>query len=261
MIKTNFIYPEISEQDRQFGAGLTAPILRPNGDWRDFLPENEDQNVRGIESSACYVEAQQACLATLLEEKFSIPNSNFSARFNALLSGGSEGGGDPVRGAKSVKYDGLVPEKLMSWEGIDDWREYHSFSGADEEECKVKGKEWVNQWQADFKILTEKELPLETKYILLKEGLQRSPVPISVSAWYEWDGMYFKPQGLRDNHLTLAVFVDDQNRIHVRDTYSPYSKILEPNTDFEFSMWWSIKKKEVKNWSVSLCSIIKNLWQ
>lgn len=258
-VATNFIYPNIKESDRVFGSAISLPILRENGDWRDSLPPTEDQNIRGIESSACYIEAQQHSIATLLEEVFKIPNENFSARFNALLSNGTQNGGDPVQGAKSIKYDGLIPEDMMSFGPyIQSWDDFHSWKGVNMFDCKKEGKNWLSNWSPNFKIIVEKDYALETKYLQIREYLKRGTCPISVTAWYEKNDMYYKPNGLRDNHLVEAVYIDEQNRIHIRDTYYPYDKILEPNYDFEFALVWLLDRNTQKksNW---LLDILKRL--
>ena len=241
-IKSNFVYPVIKESDRTFGVSL-GNIINESGDWRNYLPEEESQVQNGVESSACYIESQQRAIATIQEEEFDVPNSNYSARFNALLSNGEENGGDPIRGAKSLKYDGLIPDETMSFKDVRSWTEYHSWKGVDEKLCRQKGKEFLDRWDINFKIVSEREEPLETKYLSLKEALKRSPVPVSVCAWFERNGEYYKPIGKRDNHLTLAVYVDDKDRIHVWDSYSPYTKILEAKTNFEFAMALVVKKK------------------
>jgi len=65
-VKTNFIYPEILPEHYRFGSGqILGTPLREDGDWRDYLPPEEAQNIRGIESSACYIEAQQHAIATI----------------------------------------------------------------------------------------------------------------------------------------------------------------------------------------------------
>src|SRR3990167_8104091 len=113
-IKTNFIYPEIKPEHYKFGSGqIIGTPLREDGDWRDYLPPEELQNVRGIESSACYIEAQQHTIATIEEETFNELDNNYASRFNALLSGGTEQGGNPIMGADSIRHDGLVKDSLM----------------------------------------------------------------------------------------------------------------------------------------------------
>ena len=242
MIKS-FIYPDIKETDRTY-SGFSSPIILLDGDWRQFLPLNEDQRVAGVESSACFIEAQQAIIATLMEVIYGIKDSNFSARFNALLSGGTEVGGDPIKGALSIKKDGLVSQSSMDWNDVSSWDYFHSWNGVDKEKCLLEGKNFVNQWDMSYRIVFEKDCPIETKYVLLKEALKRSPVAVSVYAWVEKDGVYYKPEGVRDTHLTMvAVSVNDKGQVIVRDTYFPYLKTLEKDTDFEFAMSWAIRKR------------------
>lgn len=258
-IEPNFIYPEIKESDRKFGAGITGDIIREDGNWRDYLPPVEDQNVRGIESSACYIEGQQHSIATIQEEEFSLPDQNYSSRFSALLSGGTQVGGDPIAGAKSIKYDGLIPDSKMPFgNDVTSWDDFHSWKGVDQSECKNLGKDFANTWDLNFKIAVEISYPLETKYIQLREALKRSPVPMSVVAWYERNGKYYKPEGLRDSHLVEAVYLNDKNEITIRDTYPPYEKVLEANTNFEFALYWVVKKKGLTTEQISLFQRIIN---
>lgn len=253
----NFIYPDIKKEDRQFGISFTGEVLRPDGDWRPYLPNEEAQNKYGVESSACYVEASQRAIATILEEQFGIKDSNFSARFNALLSNGTPQGGDPLRGGKSIKFDGLVDEAKMPFnEEITSWEDFHSWKGVNIAELRDLGQKWVSRWRNNFKIVFEKDDELKLKYIKLRNALKYSPVPVSVSAWFEESGEYIKPKGMNDNHLTLAVYVDEKNRIHVWDSYSPYLKILCPNYECDFAMSWSVFKLSDR---ISLIDWIKNL--
>lgn len=257
----NFIYPEISHQDRWYGANIQGQVLRQDGNWRDYLPPTEDQNIRDIESSACYIEAQQHSLATLLEEQFGLKDQNFSARFNALLSDGTQHGGDPIKGAKSIKYDGMVDDAKMPFDNsITCWDDFHSWKGVNKDDLIVLGKQWTQFWTAEFVPIIEKEMPLATKYVVLKQWLKSCPCPISVTAWYQQGDVYIKPEGLNDNHLVEAYYVDDQNRIYIRDTYAPYQKILAPNFNFDFAMAWTIKKNDnpKEGW---LWTLIKSLFK
>jgi hypothetical protein len=241
MIKS-FIYPVIDEPTRTYGG--FDPVINPKADWRNLLI-NEKQSQNNTDSSACYIEAQQAVISGLLEYIYGIQDSNFSARFNALLSNGTPEGGDPIVGAKSIKKDGLIPEEMMSWKDIYNFNDYHSWKGVDKDRCIAKGQEFKNQYDMSYKIVFEKDTPLKIKYDSIREALKRSPVAVSVYAWLQNEkGEYYKPDGVSDTHLTTAIclFVDDSNRLYVRDTYEPFLKVIAPNTDFEFAMYWTIRK-------------------
>lgn len=250
-IPTNFVYPDVKDEDFKFGSGdLAGTPLRGDGDWRDYLPPEEDQNIRGIESSACYVEASQHAIATIEEEQFGEADNNYSARFNALLSNGTPTGGNPLQGADSMRTDGLVPDSLMPFgDYINSWSDFHSFKGVIESIVRAKGKEYLGKKILGYDVVCQRSEPVATKYLKLKQALQYSPCPVSVTAWYEKNGIYYKPDGLDDNHLVELVYIDADNHPYIRDTYYPYLKKLDANFNFDFGMRWSVEKKtEEKDW-------------
>lgn len=240
---TSFIYPDIKPQDRKY-AGIAGDIINPSGDWTKYLPPDELQGQNNVEPSSCFVEANQATIAILKEYQYGIKDENYSARFNALLADGTPAGGDPLKAAYSIKKDGLIPQSMMDWQGIDSWDDFHSWQGVEKDKCISKGQEEAREWDKKYYILFEKDDPLEVKYNNIRQALKRSPVPISVYAWLEKDGQYYKPEGARDTHLTTAIVLDiKDNCLIIRDTYSPFLKTLAPNTNPDFGMYWSIKKR------------------
>lgn len=249
-ISPNFRYPDIKDTAFRFGSRQLKGIpLRENGDWRDYTPPAELQRRRGVESSACYIEGSQHAIATIQEEQFGAPDNNYSARFNALLSGGTPLGGDPLEGADSIRHDGLISEGTMPFEDIQNWDEYHSFKGADEGKCRAEGKKWLEGWEPGYDIVSTRRESVAVKYAKLKEALKYSPIPMSVCAWYLKDGIYVKPEGESDNHLVECVYVDKENHPYVWDTYEPFLKKLDANYNFDFAMRWTLTKKQIKkNW-------------
>lgn len=252
-VPQNFIYPEIKKTDYIFGSGqIDAPILREDGDFRDFVPGEDEQRKNGVESSECFVKAQQNDVATLQEEKYGLLNSAYAGRFNALLGGGTPNGGSPLAAAESFRNNGLINETMLPFdENITSWGDFHSWKGGNEDLCRKAGKLWLTRWNPQYHIVFQKEQPIASKYVLLAEALKYGPVAVSMSAWFEQDGIYIKPEGMTDNHLTLAVFMDAEGYIYVWDSYSPFLKKIAPNTNFDFAMQWSIdKKEEVKELSI-----------
>lgn len=242
----SFLYPEIDDTTRHF-AGY-APIINPSGDWTGSLTPFEEQRVNNTEPSDCFIQAQQSCIAILKEYIYGIKDEDYLADFNALLSGGTPVGGDPIKGALSIKKDGLIPQSMRDRTGIKTWEEYHSWKGMDKDKCIAKGQEESRQWDKTFRVVVEKDMPLKTKYELLKDELKRCPPPISCYAWVERNGKYYKPEGVRDTHLVDAIVlkITDNNEIVVKDTYPPFIKTLEANFDFEFAMGWTIRKKSTE---------------
>lgn len=269
-VAPNFLYPEIKATTFSFGAkDLPRVVLRSDGNWRDFVPEGETQyhniNGTGFDNSACYISGQQHSLETLMEEQYDLPNKNYSPRFNAYLSDGTPSGGDPIKGADSMRNDGLVDEGIMPFnETIISWNDYHSFKGVNEAECRLLGKMWLKEWRPQYEVVFERGETLTSKYTKLKEALTLGTVAISVSAWWQRGDVYIKPEGVRDNHLVQCVDIDDEGYPWVWDTYEPYLKKLDKTFDFEFGLRWNLEKltppapplPENPNW---LTDILKNL--
>lgn len=245
-VKQSFVYPDLTDDHYRFGSGLlVGEELRSNGDWRDYLPPEEDQNKRGVESSACFIEGQQHAIAIIEEEQLGEPNNNYSSRFNAKLSKGTAQGGNPITGADSIRHDGLVRDNSMPFsEDIQSWEDFHSWKGVNEQTVKIEGQNYLKKKSLGFDVVVERTQPIATKYLKMKQALKFSPLPASVSAWYEQDGIYVKPKGLRDNHLATIVYIDEQNRPYFWDTYAPYLKIGEPSYNVDFAMRWSVSRKQ-----------------
>jgi hypothetical protein len=117
-----------------------------------------------------------------------------------------------------------------------------------------------------YKIIFEKDVPLKTKQLLIEDWLTKSPVAVSVCAWFEKDGVYYKPEGMCDTHLTMVVVgIDDKGQFIVRDSYEPFYKTLAKDTDFEFAIGWSVRKRtddEIHSLQLSLFSqILKLLYE
>lgn len=244
MIRKNFIYPLIDHKTRVFGSiNKVGTVINPTGDWRPYLPIEEYQKVNGVESSACYIEAQQHSIATILEKQYSVVDSDYASRFNALLSEGTEYGGDPIAGAESMRTDGLIPQSMMPFDPniIRSWDDFHSWKGADQLECIRKGQEFLKKWKLNYDIVIEKQHSLDMKYARLKEKLKMSPVAISVWGEVDWEGNYKqKPAGADDTHLVQAVHVDDENCIWVWDTYPKFLKKLPQNYNPDFGIMWGV---------------------
>lgn len=244
-VPQNFIYPDIPETTYVFGSGqFSGEVLRSDGDWRDYLPPEELQRRNGIESSSCYIQAQQHTLATILEEKYGVIDENFSERFNALLSSGTVNGGSPLLGAQSMRDDGLIPDSLLSFDNINSWEEFHSFKGQSESLCRLRGNEWRTEWDPRYEIVFKKEDPVSKKYAKIAERLKTSPMPVSVTAWYEKDGIYIKPEGESDNHFVELVYVSPTGEPYIWDTYEPFIKKLDKWYNFDLGMSWTISRIE-----------------
>src|SRR3990167_5171998 len=257
---TNFQYPEIKETDYVFGSGqIVGSVLRPDGDWRPYLPPQELQHRNGVESSACFIEASQHTLATILEETFDVKDQNFSARFNLIFAEAFPNGGDPLKGGQTFRDRGLIPDSMLPFSDlITSWLEFRSFIGGDKDECIRQGKVWRANWAPKYDGVVKREMDLETKYARMRDALKYSPLPMSVYGKIE-NGTYVpKPKGVSDTHLVELVYIDDKDCCYVWDTYEPLLKKLPAKYNPDFAMRWSIERNTEKQ-QISIITQLINL--
>ena len=87
-IKQGFIPPIIDGTNWIFGSEqLLGDILRPDGNWMDYAPnDNEIQDRNGFEPADCVAFGLIHQVLTLLKEKFNV-DVNYSEREVAIGSG------------------------------------------------------------------------------------------------------------------------------------------------------------------------------
>lgn len=275
-IKTpgNFKYPEIKDTDFIFGSGeVVGTEICSDGDWRNSTPPEEYQSRHGVESSACFIEAQQHTIATIQEKQHGVLDQNYSSRFNLNFADATEEGGSPLKGADSIRKNGLIPDEMMPFsDDIESWAEFRSFKNVDKADCLIAGQRWLNHWDPKYDIVFLKNDPVEIKYRKLKQALKYSPICASVYAWIlnPETNEYEKPEGYYDQHLIEIVYVDNQNSAYIWDTYAPFLKKLAPNYNFDFGLRWTVNKVEripsnsnwVKDLSQRLFDFFKSfLWK
>src|ERR1035437_3774405 len=244
-LRTNFFYPEIKDTDYLFGSQqIVGNILRSDKDWRGYTPLGELQKRNGVESFACYVEASQHAISTILDEQYGVLDSNFSSRFNDIYAGGTISGGDPLKAAQSFRDNGLIPETSLPFSPeINTWEKFKSFTNADMNECIREGKDWLTKWDTKYDIVVKREYDLAQKYVLLKDALHYSPIAVSIYGQVDEQGNYVpKPQGVSDTHLVELVYIDDNNIPTIFDTYEPFVKQLPANYNFDFGVRWTVEK-------------------
>lgn len=222
---------------------LPFEVLQPSGDWSDFLPVKEIQNLNGIETYACVVFTTLNCIEILIKRKYGI-DTNWSERFLAALVDTSKGGSVPQDVFDYLRKVGLVPEASHPFTpSIDTVEEY--FAPISPKLFEV-AREFLNEW--DFKYEAVPNNPES-----ISKALQSSPLLISVSAWFENNGLYFRPQGMTDNHATTLVYESIGAYRRVFDSYdAPHIKDVE----------WSAIPMIAYRFSITKRSIIKvTMWQ
>lgn len=214
-----YVHEELKEEDYTVGASpLFKKVLQENGQWDEYLPAEERQHGRSIETMSCTCFGLMNVLETLFRRKFDL-TVNKSDRFVAKTSGVSRTGNTLSRVLDSVrKNNGCVNEEVWPNE-IDNvnWTEY--FKAIPSDILQV-GLNFINEWEVGF------EAQWSTPQVL-KEALKYSPLYCAGYAWYEKNGLYYSINSA--NHCFIIYGYEDGKYWKAFDSYEPYCKKLAWN--------------------------------
>ena len=159
---------------------------------------------------------------------------NFSERFQAVVSEQDRDGNDPHNVLETIRKAGVIDEKDLPYTDNMAFEEYLSPKPMITSLLK-KAEKWLEKrsFKHEYVYHPYKDIPLKEKQELLLQALKRSPVGVSVYAWTQRNGLYYKPKGARDTHWAVLVAAGEK-RWFVFDSYRPYIKELE--WDFEFDV-------------------------
>lgn len=242
-----FIAPHI-DTDREGtnhilgSANLQEPIINPSGDWSAHLPIGETQNKRNVETNACTLHGTE----TAIEEQllfFTEKKANNSERYLAnyaknlgLLN--PNVGADPHAIAEMRRnVSGTIPEERAPWvDSISSPAEYYSL---DVNPLIPEAKTWYNEWRLNHKWLWVGQTAPQEKRRRIQDALTKGTVSVSVAAWYERNGLYYKPDGATDNHWVNLPRARGNEPYMVLDSYpeteGDFIKDLDPLYDFSFA--------------------------
>lgn len=251
-----FLPTQIGEKDYVFGYGkLSKKVLRPDGQWSDYLPGHELQKKNGLETNNCTSYSTLNCLEILY--KFHTGEElNYSERFTGLMAGTRPPGNDLNTVCQAIRKNGVILEEDLPFlDTFSTLEEYYNPDPMDED-LKEKGKNWLKVWGFKHEWVFPFYLTLQTKQIMLMEALKYSPLAVSVFGWRRNEnGDYFKNEGDVDNHVCTLYGYEKGVRWFVLDSYDNSLKILEWNYDFG-----QAKKFHLGSPEVSLLEWIKRLF-
>lgn len=222
----------VEPEHYMFGASLPMEILQDDGDWRDFLPDEEAQDLNGIEPYACVTFTILNCIEILIFRKYGI-RVNFSDRFLAAISGTKEGGNSPHVVCEFLRKIGVVKQDV--WPFDTSITSFEKFYAPIPKEIEDLANEFNQNW--DFK---HEHVPTDEKSITA--ALKCSPLLISVPAWFRnGNDRYYRPDGFVDNHATTLVYERIGDFRQAFDSYEhPYLKDIE----------WSVTPMQIKRFSI-----------
>lgn len=249
-----YIKDEIDDRDEIFGSISSTPfeILQESSDWIEFLPPQELQSRGSIEPYSCVPSSILKNIQTLIKRKYGI-DRNYSERFLSILAEtGKNGGSSPRAVLQFLRKIGVPLDKHLPFdESITTFDEYFIKLSP---KLMALAKEFTDEWNLRYDEVNLKDIP---------EALKSSPLIASVSAWFQKGEKYYKPEGSRDNHLTLLYKVNG-----VYDTYidgdGDAFKTLEENYKHETVKRFHIEQKEAiikGNWLQDLVARLLDLFK
>lgn len=216
------VAPKLESQHYFFNTGrsLGKMIIRPDGNWEQFLPTYEPQFNEFYDTYGCTVWGTQNALETIYKQQKG-EEINFSERFTYILAGITPPGADPHYVAETIRKQGLIEDKDLPF--VSTYNEFLTPTPMTKELLE-KGKKWLTQWEMGHEWVFMLENNAQRRLTLMKEALLYSPLCVSVTAWIK-EGDYYIDQGIPNNHWCEVYKIDDKG-IYVFDSYDQAKKVL-----------------------------------
>ena len=227
---------------------LTPEVLQGNGQWDSSLPVKELQQRGGVETMACTVFTSLNALETLYKRKYEV-DMNFSDKYTAIMAGITQQGGTPKNAIETIrKKSGLLLEEHMPFGNPQSWEDFYTPypSGS----TIAQGLNFLQHYTINYEWVFKNGVNIDK----MKTALKSSPLGVSVCAWKERDGIYYKDIGDTDNHWCLIYGYESGKYWKVFDTYDNTRKKLAWNYNFGLCMRYSITRREPRKryWFIEL---------
>lgn len=217
-----------SATDYQWGK-LPKKVINPSGDNIPFLPLYEPQILpSGEDEHGCHIwgtlNAIEGNLKIIDGKSY-----NFAERPVYIGTNSTQEGGDPFQTGEWIRKNGLVDESVMPMtQTLAEYVQPKPLPQYVIDRMKLfLDKYYIYQeyvWN-DF----DKPISLEEKIIRLKQNMPLGAVGLSVPAWRQnSDGIYYRPQGMQDNHWCVCAKVSD-NYLTIFDSYDQSIKKVDIN--------------------------------
>lgn len=224
----------------RFGA---RPLMLNGHGWGKYLPKSERQSNPRLETMACTIYASLTALETLANRLgYKDFPQNCSERFSAILAGISTDGNPPHTSCEAIRKWGVIIEKILPFsQEIYDWAQYYSPVPMDENFIRL-GQNILKKYVIGHEYVFNGSSGMKPKADRLIEALARGTVCVSVHAWKEKNGLYYKDKGDYDNHWVMLADYKEGDYWIIQDTYSPFQKRVAWDTDFQTAKLFFLKK-------------------
>ncbi len=210
------------------------PILMPNGHgWGAFKPKPEVQNKNGLETMNCTNYGTDNALETLASfHEFDAFPKDCSERYGGITTGTTKYGNDPHEVIEKVRKEvGVIPEVVLPFnQYIETWEDYYSPNpvGA----LSSLGKKILEKFKIQHDWVFNSREWSESKIEALKKALEVGTVCVSVTAWKQRKGLFYKEDNDADNHWLQLLDYKEGKVWKVYDHYEQAEKDLEWHYNF-----------------------------
>lgn len=249
-----FVAPEeIKEQEYVLGASRSLPktVLQEDGDWSAYLPTYEPQFNQFFDTFGCTIYGTENCIETL-ERRITDKEKNYSERFIYILAGVRPPGADPHKIAEVIRSEKLILDEVLPM--VETYNDYLRPNPMDPK-LMVQAQLW--EWDFGHEWVWKKEQTKESRLEKIKEALKYSPLGVSVSAWYEENGVYVDA-GEQNNHW-CELYGIAPNGYKIFDTYDHSHKILSFDHNIRFCKRYALTPAIPGQGKNPYTSLFKNL--
>src|SRR5689334_16655978 len=255
MKQYGFIEPIIDTTHYVLGSATSLPkdILQSSGQWDAYLPIYEAQ-ADLYETWGCTCWGTENALE-ILEKKLYGGTPNYDEAFIYNLTPIRPPGGDPHSVIECIRKNGLIPNKPLP-------PTFDEFCAYPKPQDFEIGRKWLEKYKVGHEWVFV-NVDKKTQISLIKQALQYSPVAVSVTAWFEEDGIYVD-NGQPNNHWCVIygyTEVNGQTLFKVFDSYDHSLKVLHPDHNISYAKRYSLIPIEKKdNWLIELIkSVLKKI--
>lgn len=242
-----FIYraPEEGDYRQDGNIRLGGLPLLPNGQWDNFLPQDELQD-RGLSTMACASFGTLNAIEILERQEFG-DTTDWSDRFLAEKSGTTQNGNDPHTVAETLRKDGTVYES--DWPYSPDIKTWGQFYQTPPYEITIRAQvEFKGKY--DFGHQYVKTDPQS-----MMNALMYSPLGADVFAWNapDTDGIYHRFGAISEHWICIYGYEKDKYW-KCLDTYDNTRKKLSWDFGFSCVKQYTLHKQVLTNspWSQAI---------
>ena len=233
----------IQEQDFVLGATnqLGGTPLMPDGQWDNYIPVKESQGLNNIETMACTSFGTLNCIEVL--ERFEYgTNSNYSDRFLAKISGTNKSGNSPQTVAETLRKKGTVKQEY--WDFDFNIKTFADFYKEIPQKLYTLALEFCLEYSFGHEYVN-------SNYDSLMKALTYSPLGFSTYAWIKKEDIYYRPQGMSDNHWVMCYGYKRNYYWKVFDSYDNSHKKIR----------WDCLPMQAKRYTLHRQVVIESFWQ